>query len=77
MGAPQFGGVVNEGHVKETDDAEHGAKTSALYGVFAVVAQHEVGHKDEPEHQGEGELRIPNPPGTPDGFGPYGTGEEY
>ena len=67
---------MDEGDVQEPDDAQDGPESGAFQGVIAVAFEHHVGHEDQPEDQGEGQLRIPDPPGAPDRFGPQGPREQ-
>src|SRR3972149_9947834 len=63
-------------HIGKPNDAEDGGEDAATFRFVHHLAQEEICHVDEPEHEGGGQARLPGPPRPPGAAGPDGAGEQ-
>src|ERR1035437_5593937 len=74
---PPANGHVVDRHIHKADNAHHRCQDCRTPGIDDVASQHEVGDKQKPQNEGEGQARVPCPPDTPGGFCPQGAGDDY
>ena len=74
---PEFGGEVDDGGHKGTDDGDDGGEAGFGFVGREVGTEDEIGDIHEEEDEGGGQFGFAGPPLAPDGSGPDYTGDEH
>ena len=74
QGVPPVYRFVNNRNIYRADQRQYGTCATCAFEAIKGLAQSNNAEVEKEQHQHGGNARIPNPPGSPGGLTPNGTG---